>query len=219
MQSADRRRFLTHCEPVELRFGTVLFEPGDRIDDVYFPLDSYVSLLALADRRNSLEVGLIGNEGMLGIGRILDIDEFSLRAVVAGSGAAMRMTASTFARELGRSGALQGRLNRYLYALMAQFALSSACARYHDLPARLARWLLMTQDRARSDHFFFTHEFLANMLGVRRVGVTAAAGALQRDKLIRYQRGSIEVLNRPGLQKIACDCYRSLKDTYKRFVV
>jgi len=207
MPRAERQRFLGHCELVELRFAEILCEPGDRIKSVYFPMNSYISLLAPAGDRASLEAGLIGNEGMLGVARILEIDMSPLRAVVAGSGLAMRMTA-----------ALRRQLNRYLYALMAQFAQGGACARYHDVNSRLARWLLTTQDRAHSNHFYFTHEFLASILGVRRVGVTAAAGRLQRDKLINYRRGNIEIVDRRGLEASACECYASIKNTYDRFL-
>ena len=218
MPRAERQRFLGHCELVELRFAEILCEPGDRIKSVYFPMNSYISLLAPAGERTSLEAGLIGNEGMLGVARILEIDMSPLRAVVAGSGLAMRMTAALFTRELQGSAALRRQLNRYLYALMAQFAQGGACARYHDVNSRLARWLLTTQDRAHSNHFYFTHEFLASILGVRRVGVTAAAGRLQRDKLINYRRGNIEIVDRRGLEASACECYASIKNTYDRFL-
>jgi CRP-like cAMP-binding protein len=218
LSRADYNRFLTRCERVELPFAAVLTEPGERIHHVYFPISGYISLQAPADKRASMEVGLIGNEGMLGIARLLDIDLSPLRAVVAGSGLALRMPARAFTEELGQIPALHQQLNRYLYALMAQFAQSATCARYHNLTARLARWLLMTHDRAESNQFFFTHEFFADILGVRRVGVTVAAGTLQRSKLISYRRGNIEILNRRGLEAVTCNCYATIKATYARFL-
>ena len=209
---------LASCEPVELAFADVLSEPGDRIRHVYFPREAFVSLAAPADGRGSLEVGLIGNEGMLGIPLILGIDVSPLRALVRGSGGALRMDAASFSRELARSFALQRGLNRYLYALMAQFAQTVACTRFHLLDARLARWLLMTHDRAHSDVFHLTHEFLADMLGVRRVGVTKAASALQRKNLIRYKRGHITIVDRGGLEALSCGCYRAMQATYDRIL-
>lgn len=210
----EYRRILSACEPVELNFADVLSEPGGRIRHVYFPAQGFVSLSAPVDGRASLEVGLIGNEGMLGIPLILGIDISPLRAVVRGSGAALRMEATPFRRELALSAALQRGLNRYLYALMAQFAQTVACTRFHPLVERLARWLLMTHDRAHSQTFRLTHEFLAEMLGVRRVGVTKAAGIMQREKLISYRRGHITVLDRKGLETASCGCYRAMNETY-----
>ena len=214
----DRERFVASGEKVELAFGQVLCEPDQDIRHVYFPYDSFVSLAAPVDSRSSLEVGLIGNEGMLGIPLVIGIAESAQRAVVRGSGGALRVPAAAFHRELGRSEALRRGLNRYLYALMAQFAQTAACTRYHLLEARLARWLLMTRDRAHSDGFHLTHDFLADMLGVRRVGVTKAAGALQRRRLISYQRGQITILDPAGLEVASCGCYRSMKQTYDRFL-
>jgi CRP-like cAMP-binding protein len=210
----DYLRLLENCKHVELTFADILCEPGDRIRHVYFPAEGFVSLAAPVNGHASMEVGLIGNEGMLGIPLILGIDVSPLRALVRGSGAALQMDARSFRHELSQSRALQRGLNRYLYALMAQFAQTVACTRFHLLDARLARWLLMTQDRAHADVFHLTHEFLADMLGVRRVGVTKAAGVLQRSKLISYKRGQITILDRRGLESVSCDCYQTMKDTY-----
>jgi len=214
----DRERLVAGGEWVGLAFGEVLCEAGQRIRHVYFPADGFVSLAAPVDSRASLEVGLIGNEGMLGIPLVLGIAVSAQRALVRGAGRALRMPAAAFHRELQGSAALQRGLNRYLYALMAQFAQTAACTRYHLLEARLARWLLMTHDRAHSDGFRLTHDFLADMLGVRRVGVTKAAGALQRKRLISYRRGHITVVDRSGLESSSCGCYRAMKQTYDRFL-
>jgi CRP-like cAMP-binding protein len=214
----DRERFVAGGERVKLEFGEVLCEPGQRIRHVYFPADGFVSLAAPVDSRASLEVGLIGNEGMFGISLVLGIAVSAQRALVRGAGDALRMPAASFHRELQGSTALQRGLNRYLYALMAQFAQTAACTRYHLLEARLARWLLMTHDRAHSDGFRLTHDFLADMLGVRRVGVTKAAGELQRRRMIRYRRGHITILDRGALESASCGCYRAMKQTYDRFL-
>jgi CRP-like cAMP-binding protein len=214
----DRQRLAAACEQVELTLAEILCEPGAPIRHVYFPADSFISLAAPVDGRASLEVGLVGNEGMLGIPLILGISVSAQRALVRGSGSALRMTAASFHRELGASLALRRGLHRYLYALMAQFAQTAACTGFHVLEARLARWLLMTHDRAHSDRFHLTHDFLAEMLGVRRVGVTKAAGGLQRRKLISYRRGHITVMNRGGLEDASCGCYQALKETYDRIL-
>ena len=211
----DRQRLVAGGEQVELTFADVLSVPGAPIRHAYFPSDSFISLAAPVDGRASLEVGLIGNEGMLGIPLILGIGISAQRALVRGSGSALRMTAASFHRELGASLALRRGLNRYLYTLMAQFAQTAACTGFHLLDARLARWLLMTHDRAHSDRFHLTHDFLAEMLGVRRVGVTKAAGGLQRRKLISYRRGEITVLDRGGLEGASCECYLAMKQTYE----
>lgn len=210
----DRARLLAICEPVQLRLSDVLSEPGKPTRHVYFPLQGFISLVATVDASPGVEVGMVGSEGMLGAYLVLGVLAAPLHAVVQGSGAAWRIEAAPFQRELARSTALQRCLNRYLYVLMAQQATSAACLRFHLIGQRLARWLLMSQDRAHSDNFHVTHEFLAYMLGVRRVGVTAAASALQRNGLIQYHRGEMKVLDRKGLEAAACSCYSTDYQTY-----
>lgn len=210
----DRTRLLAICEPVELVLSEVLSEPGKPTENVYFPTQGFISLVALVDGSPGVEVGMVGLEGMLGAQLVLGVAIAPLHALVQGSGTAWRIAADPFKRELARSKALQRVLNRYLYVLMAQQAESAVCLRFHLIGQRLARWLLMSQDRAQSDSFHITHEFLAYMLGMRRVGITAAASELQRNGLIEYHRGQMKVLDRRGLEAAACSCYASNQQIY-----
>lgn len=208
------RRLLPAMQEVELEFGQVLYEPGDEIRHVYFPSLSLVSLLTLADGHLALEVGLIGREGMVGIPLVLGHRTSSVRALVQGSGTALRMASARFLAEFRASPPLQRELYRYTHNLMAQISQTAACNRFHVVEQRLARWLLMTHDRVRSNRFHMTHEFLGHMLGVRRVGVTRAAQALGGRRLIAYSRGDITVLDRKGLEAAACQCYEVVKDMH-----
>ena len=214
LPAADRRRLLANRDPVELVEGDTLIEPGGAVRHVFFPIDGFVSLIAPIDGDAQLEVGLVGNEGMVGTSLILGVNVTPLRALIQGAGSAWQLDAATLTRELERNATLRRVLNRYVYVLMGQLARSAACTRFHFVEERLARWLLMTRDRAHSNGFRITHEFLAYMLGVRRVGVTRAASALQRRELIKYTRGSLEILDLPGLEAAACSCYASDKVTY-----
>ena len=207
-------RLLGGLEPVTLSFGEVLYEPEERIRHVYFPGSSLVSLLTLVDGHLALEVGLIGRDGVVGVPLILGHKESSVRALVQGTGTALRMEAAQFLAEFKLSPSLRQELYRYTHTLMAQISQTAACNRFHLVEERLARWLLMTHDRVKSDQFHMTHEFLGHMLGVRRVGVTKAAQVLQERKLIRYSRGDITVLDRGGLETAACQCYEVVRDMH-----
>lgn len=218
LPSAERDSFLAHCDEVELAFGQVLVEAGDKCRYVYFPTQSFISLVAAADDRARLEVGIVGDEGMLGTSLILGVSVSPLHAVVQGAGPAWRMTAACFRAELERSPTLRSTLNRYLYVLMNQLAQTAICTRYHVVQARFARWLLMTRDRAHSGQFFLTHEFLAYMLGVRRVGITAAAKVLEKRGVIVYGRGKITILDDKALEAAACGCYEQGIDVYRRIM-
>ena len=211
---ADRLRLLAACKPVELVIAEVLCERGKPARHVYFPVEGFISLVAQIDDHPGLEVGMVGREGMFGAHLALGVATEPVRALVHGAGTAWRIGAAAFRRELADSVALQRSLNRYLYVLMSQLASSAGCLRFHQIGPRLARWLLMTQDRAHAESFHVTHEFLAYMLGVRRVGITAAAGALQRSGLVEYHRGELTVLDRVGLEEAACSCYATDQRAY-----
>jgi len=208
------QQMLGECEAVELKFGEILYQPDARIRHVYFPVDSFISLMIPIDGTSNLEVALVGNEGMLGSPLILGVNVSPLRAIVQGKGLAWRMSGAAFSRQLGRSAALRRGLHRYLQVRMCQLARAAACTRFHLVEQRLARCLLMTQDRAHSDKFHATHEVLAYMLGVRRVGVTKAANVLQTRQLIHYHRGEISILDRVGMEAAACGCYQADRGTY-----
>lgn len=210
----ERVSLLAVCETVQLTFGEVLCEPGEAARRVWFPVDGFISMVAPIDGKPALEVGMVGREGMLGAQLGLGVDIEPLHAVVQGAGPALSLSASAFREQLTLSAALQRVVNQYLFVLMAQLTGSAACLRFHKIGPRLARWLLMSQDRSHSDRFHVTHEFLAYMLGVRRVGVTTAASALQRTGLIEYHRGEMTVLDRRGLEAAACDCYASGSKAY-----
>lgn len=216
LPARERKRLLEHCSRVELLFGTQLCEAEQPMRYLYFPLKGFISLITSLAGHRPLELGLIGHEGMLGATQILGVKAAPSTAVVQGAGSALRISANQLRKVLDESPRLLQTLKRYLYVQTVQLAQNAACGHFHELEPRLARWLLMTHDRAHSDHFHLTHEFLADMLGVRRSGVTIAAGALQLRKLIHYNRGEISVLDRPGLELRACECYAVLCADYTR---
>ena len=208
----DYQGLLAELEPVALTYGETLYQPGERIRHVYFPSDAQVSLLVAVVRGGkALEVGLVGREGMVGMPLAMGVEDSPVRALVQGTGSALRMKAGPFRDALAACPPLQRELYRYAYVKLAQARQTAACNRFHAVPARLARWLLMTRDRVRSDRFHLTHEFLADILGVRRSGVTNAAAGLQRRNLIGYRRGDISILDRKGLAAASCPCYEIIR--------
>ncbi len=210
----DYQPLLEFMEPIALTAGEVVYRPGELIRHVYFPTDTLVSLLTQAEGHQALEVGMVGREGMLGIPLALGVHESPVSAVVQGSGTALRMTSAHFIRELQQRKLLQLEVYRYIYELMIQMTQTAACNRFHKVEARLARWLLMTRDRMQSNHFHLTQDLLSNMLGVRRVGITKAAGDLRLRDLISYNRGEINILDGDGLEAAACQCYQVVKDMH-----
>jgi CRP-like cAMP-binding protein len=218
LPAADRRRLLAAGESILLTPGDTLSEAGHYMSHVYFPTGSFVSVRAQLNRDTRLDVALVGPEGMIGVSLALGVDTACLQSMVRGGGLALRISGILFRRELTRSAALRRGLNRYLYVLLSELAQNSACARFHRIDSRLARWLLVTRDRARSDTYHMTHDLLAQMLGVRRVGITVAATSFQRRGLIRYARGDIEILDPPGLLKAACVCYATNKENAARIL-
>jgi CRP-like cAMP-binding protein len=212
----EYKRLIPHLESVPLPFMEVLYESGDTITHVYFPDEGLISLLVVMANETPREVGLVGNEGMLGMAVALGSRTTPIRALVQMQGSAMRMKATTLRDELKRGGAMQHVLLGYSHALFTQVSQSAACVSSHAVDKRLSRWLMMTHDRAPGDEFTMKHEFMAMMLGVTRSVVTRAAGDLQDKKLIRYTRGRVTILDRSRLEATACECYGVVKDEYER---
>jgi CRP-like cAMP-binding protein len=217
----DYQRLLPALEEVTVRFGQVLYQPGDRIEHVYFPNDSLVSLIVMAGDEQVAEVGMIGNEGAVGGSAALGIGISPFLAIVQGAGTAMRIKTSRLSSKANGAGSLDaGSLQRHLlkfsHLLTAQVAQTAACNRFHVMSARLARWLLMTRDRTLTNEFRLTQEFLAHMLGVQRAGVSRAASVLKKKKIIRYSRGKITILNQKELAASSCQCYQQVKRLYDR---
>jgi CRP-like cAMP-binding protein len=212
--ASARERLLAIGEAAELTLSQVVGEPGSDMSHVYFPIDGFISLVAVEKHSPGIEVGMIGSEGMLGASVALGMPRHHVRAIVQGPGVAWRIPVAQFRDELHASAPLRSTVLRYQYVLLCQHAGSAICLRFHLIEPRLARWLLMSQDRAKSPDFHVTQEFLAYMLGVRRVGVTQAASALQRQGLIAYRRGEMRILDRSGLEGAACGCYGGDRAVY-----
>ena len=210
----DYQKLLRVLEPVKLVYEGVLYEAHEPIRHVYFPLDCFVSMLTTVDGGRAAEVGLIGPEGMVGLPAALGAAVSPFRAVVQGGGTAMRIKIADFRRHFSESAALRRELFIFTHLLMVQIAQTAACNRFHVVQQRMARWLLMTRDRVNSNEFRITQQFLALMLGVRRVGVNVAARSLQERKLIGYRRGIVTILDHKGLADAACGCYKTVKDIY-----
>jgi CRP-like cAMP-binding protein len=210
----DYQKLLPVLEPVKLAFGEVLYESHAQIRQVYFPIDCFVSMLTTVDAGRAAEVGLIGFEGMIGVPMALGVVASPFRAVVQGGGTAMRLNTADFRRTFSNSHALKREVFLFTHLLMIQIAQTAACNRFHVVTQRMARWLLMTRDRVNSNEFRITQEFLALMLGVRRVGVSTAMCRLRERNLIVYRRGTVTILDHAGLIAATCECYKTVKDAY-----
>lgn len=214
----DRTQFLSGCRSISVQLSEVLCEPGAPMRYVYFPVDCFISLVASNEGRPSLEIGMVGSEGMLGEQLLLGESLAPFHGLVQGPGVTWQMKSGLFRQQLRDSAALQRIVQRYLYVRMTQLGNQAVCVHFHQVSPRLARWLLMSQDRAHADSFHMTHEFMAYLLGVRRVGITKAAGSLQRDGLIKYHHGFLSVLDRPGLEAAACSCYAKDAEAYDKLL-
>lgn len=214
----EYERLAPHLEPVTLSQSEVLFRPDDRLRHVHFPTTAIVSLLTSLEDGSGMEVGLVGREGMVGISAILGGSETKV-ATVQAAGASLRLEADKLRAEFDGGGTLQKALLRYTHALMAQISQSIVCNAHHAVEGRMARWLLMYRDRLDRDEFELTHEFMANMLGVRRAGVSEVAEKLQAMGFISYQRGHITMLDRKGLEEFACECYPVVKEKFDDFLL
>jgi CRP-like cAMP-binding protein len=211
-------RWLPHLEPVHLPLGKVLYEPGATLLHVYFPTTAIVSLLYVMEDGSSAEIAIVGFEGIVGISRFMGGESTPSRAVVQSGGNALRLKASLMLEEFNRAGPVMHLFLRYTQALITQMAQTAVCNRHHALDQQLCRWLLLSLDRLHSNELVMTQELIANMLGVRREGVTAAAGRLHRAGLIDYQRGHITVLDRAQLELRVCECYAVVKKEYERLI-
>ncbi len=214
----DYERIAPHLELIPMPLGEVLYEPGIKLHYVYFPTTSIVSLLYVMEDGASAEIAIVGNEGMLGISLFMGGDTTPSNAVVQSAGHAFRLKAQLLKDEFGRFGPTMELLLRYTQALITQMAQTAVCNRHHSVDQQLCRWLLLSLDRLASNELTMTQELIANMLGVRREGVTEAAGKLQDDGLIRYQRGKITVLDRPRLEARSCECYQVVKTEFDRLL-
>ncbi|WP_319560693.1 Crp/Fnr family transcriptional regulator [Marispirochaeta sp.] len=214
----EYHRIVPQLQLVELPLGKVLYESGASLDWVYFPTDSIVSLLYVMENGASAEIAVVGYEGIVGIALFMGGETMPNRAVVQSAGKAYRLKAQTLTWEFNRGGEFQHILLRYTLALLTQMGQTAVCNRHHTVDQQLCRWLLLSLDRLPSNELSMTQELIANMLGVRREGVTEAAGKLQKAGLIEYHRGKITVINRPGLEKRVCECYQVVKDEFARLL-
>ena len=211
-------RWVPHLEPVTLPLGKALYESGARLSYVYFPTTAIVSLLYVMEDGASAEIAVVGREGIVGISLFMGGDSTTNRAIVQSAGRGFRLKANLMLQEFNRAGPVLHLLLRYTQALITQMAQTAVCNRHHSLDQQLCRWLLLSLDRLDSNDLVMTQELIANMLGVRREGVTEAAGQLQKAGLIRYQRGHITVLDRDGLEARTCECYAVVKKEYDRLL-
>jgi len=216
LSKAELKRLSPHLEPVVMPLGLVIYESGRLLDHVYFPTTCIVSLLYVMEDGASAEIAVVGNEGLVGISLFMGGETTPSRAVVQSAGDAFRLPAQYLRTEFGRAGSLQHLLLRYTQALITQMAQTAVCNRHHSLDQQLCRWLLLSLDRLPSNELIMTQELIANMLGVRREGVTSAAGKLQEEGVIQYRRGHIKVINRPKLEAMSCECYEVVRRESER---
>jgi CRP-like cAMP-binding protein len=213
-----RNHLLSELEPVSLYYSEVLYEMGDLVSYVYFPTGGMISLVSTTLEGQSLEVGVVGCEGYVGLPIFLEDSVSPYRMIVQAEGTALRMKIAAFKAQCDQHGSLQELLHRYAQLLIREIAQSALCICFHQLEARFCRWLLVCQDRVKSDEFHLTQEFLADMLGVRRAGVTIAAGAIQSLGLISCNRGHITIIDREGLEAASCECYGIIRDAIKKYL-
>jgi CRP-like cAMP-binding protein len=218
LPDAEWQRWLPQLEAIDLPLGKVLYESGNNLTHVYFPSTSIVSLLYVMEDGASAEIAVVGHEGIVGISLFMGGQSTTNRAVVQSAGQGFRLRANLMMQEFNRAGPVLHLLLRYTQALITQMAQTAVCNRHHSLDQQLCRWLLLSLDRLPSDELVMTQELIANMLGVRREGVTEAAGQLQQAGLIQYRRGHITVLDRKGLEQRACECYAVVKREYDRLL-
>jgi len=216
LPSIERERLLSHLEPLTFSLGQIVYEPGERIEYCYFPTTSVVSLLYTTEDGTTAEMGLVGNEGVLGVALFLGGESTCSRALIPVAGEAFRLPAKLLREEFGHAGQLQHLLLRYTQALITQISQTAVCNRLHSVEQRLCRWLLLCHDRKKRSELLMTQELIANMLGGRRESVTVAAGRLQDAGLIHYCRGHIRILDRDGLESNVCECYRIVEDEFDR---
>jgi CRP-like cAMP-binding protein len=218
LPEAEWQRWSPQLEAVDMPLGQVLYESGSTLSHVYFPTTAIVSLLYVMENGASAEIAVVGNEGLVGVSLFMGGETTPSRAVVQSAGQGVRLSARTLKDEFNRAGAVLHLLLRYTQALITQMAQTAVCNRHHSLDQQLCRWMLLSLDRLQGDELVMTQELIANMLGVRREGVTEAALKLQRAGLIRYARGRISVLDRAGLEERTCECYAVVKKEYDRLL-
>lgn len=214
----ERQRLLADLEPISFSLGEVVYESGGHIDYVYFPTSAIISLLYIMENGGTAEIGVAGYEGVIGIALFMGGETMPNRAVVQSAGSALRMKTKALQAEFARGGMFQTSLLRYTQALMTQISQTAVCNRLHTVEQQLCRWLLLSHDRLRTDKLVMTHDLIANMLGVRREGITVAAQKLQERGLISYVRGTITLLDRQGLETEVCECYQVVKSEYDRLL-
>ncbi len=211
LPAKEYRRLANKLEPFDLKFGETIYESDVNMKDVYFPNSGIVSFMTAIEKGSTLEVSVVGNEGMVGLSTFLGITKSPNSAVVRATGIAWKMRAADFLKECGKNILLSRLVHRYTHLLLTQLSLVGACNRFHPIIKRLTCWLLMTGDRMGTDKFHITQEFISNMLGVRREAITLAAASLQEKQMISYSRGNLSILNRVSLEEFACKCYGIIK--------